>query len=97
MEGFIEHQRMTRPATIWDTVTQREREILKLMAEGYKSKEIAEILCIAVKTVNTHRNSLMKKLNLHNTADLTTYAVEKGLVIVEPEPLQEYSVEETLN
>jgi len=97
MEGYIEHQRMTRPAIIWDTVTQREREVLKLLAEGYKSKEIAEILCIAVKTVNTHRNSLMKKLNLHNNADLTTYAVEKGLVILEAEPIQEYCVEETFN
>ena len=55
-------------------------ETLKLLAEGYRSKEIAELLCISVKTVNTHRNNIMNKLDLHNSAALTTYAIEKGLV-----------------
>jgi DNA-binding NarL/FixJ family response regulator len=54
--------------------------VLKLIAEGYKNKEIAEDLCISLKTVEKHRANLMKKLDLHNAAVLTVYAVEKGLV-----------------
>ncbi|MBW1803476.1 MAG: response regulator transcription factor, partial [Deltaproteobacteria bacterium] len=64
----------------WDTLTQREREILKLIAEGYKNKEVADYLCISLKTVEKHRANLMKKLNLHNAAALTAFAMEKGLV-----------------
>jgi DNA-binding NarL/FixJ family response regulator len=54
--------------------------VLKLIAEGYKNKEIAEDLCISLKTVEKHRANLMKKLDLHNAAALTVYAVERGLV-----------------
>ena len=66
----------------WETLSQREREVLKLIAEGYKNKEIAEGLSISIKTVEKHRDSLMKKLDLHNTAALTVYAMDKGLVDV---------------
>jgi DNA-binding NarL/FixJ family response regulator len=58
----------------------REKEILKLIAEGYKNKQIAEFLCISLKTVEKHRDNLIKKLDLHNVASLTTYAMERGLV-----------------
>jgi DNA-binding NarL/FixJ family response regulator len=61
-------------------LTQREREILKLIAEGYRNKEIADDLCISVKTVEKHRANLMEKLNLHNVQALTALAIEKGLV-----------------
>ena len=64
----------------WDTLTKREREILKLIAEGHKNKEIADYLCISVKTVEKHRANLMKKLDLHSAAALTAYAMERGLV-----------------
>jgi DNA-binding NarL/FixJ family response regulator len=63
-----------------DTLTQRERQILKLIAEGNKNKEIADFLCISIKTVEKHRANLMKKLNLHNASAITAYAMEKGLV-----------------
>ena len=63
-----------------ETLTQRERQILKLIAEGYKNKEIADFLCISIKTVEKHRANLMKKLNLHNASAITAYAMEKGLV-----------------
>ena len=62
------------------TLTQREREILKLVAEGHKSKDIADLLCISVKTVEKHRDNLMEKLGLHNVAALTALAAEKGLI-----------------
>lgn len=67
-------------STAWDTLTNREREVLKLVGEGHPNKYIAEYLCLSVKTVEKHRSNLMKKLNLHNASTLTAYAIEKGLV-----------------
>ncbi len=63
-----------------DTLTNREREVLKLVAEGHPNKYIAEFLCLSVKTVEKHRSNLMKKLDLHNASSLTAYAIEKGIV-----------------
>jgi two-component system response regulator NreC len=80
IEGYLEGRKKAKPSTTWDTVTQREREILKLIAEGYKNKAIAEYLCISVKTVEKHRANLMKKLDLHNIQSLTALAMEKGLI-----------------
>jgi DNA-binding NarL/FixJ family response regulator len=81
IEGYLEGKKASKSKTTWEALTSREREILKLIAEGYKNKEIAEDLCISTKTVETHRANLMKKLGLHNTAELTTYAMEKGLAV----------------
>lgn len=64
----------------WDTLTPRERHVLKLIAEGNKNKEIADCLCISVKTVEKHRSNFMKKLDLHNAAEITAFAIENGLV-----------------
>ncbi|MDP1897555.1 MAG: LuxR C-terminal-related transcriptional regulator, partial [Sulfurimicrobium sp.] len=57
-----------------------EREVLKLVAEGHPNKYIAEYFNLSVKTVEKHRSNLMKKLDLHNAASLTAYAIEKGLL-----------------
>ena len=80
IEGYLEGKKTLKPRTSWETLTQREREILKLIAEGYKNKEIAEDLCISVKTVEKHRANLMEKLDLHSVQALTTFAIERGLV-----------------
>ena len=80
IEGYLEGRKTYKLDSLWETLTKREREILKLIAEGFKSKEIADYLCISVHTVETHRSTLMKKLNLHNTAALVALAIEKGLV-----------------
>ncbi len=80
IEGYLEGRKSLRPVTPWDTLTQREREVLKLIAEGYKNKEIADYLYISAKTVEKHRANLMKKLDLHSTSALTAFAMEKGLV-----------------
>jgi len=63
-----------------DFLTDREREILKLVAESHSTREIAQKLKISVKTVDNHRTNLMRKINLHDVASLTRYAVEIGLV-----------------
>jgi two-component system response regulator NreC len=80
IEGYLEGKEDSQSVSSWQKLSQREREVLKLIAEGYKNKEIAEDLCISLKTVEKHRANLMKKLDLHNAAGLTVYAVEKGLV-----------------
>ncbi|RJP26809.1 MAG: DNA-binding response regulator [Candidatus Abyssobacteria bacterium SURF_5] len=64
----------------WSLLTEREKEVLKLIGEGYMNKEISNYLCISVKTVEKHRSNLMKKLDLHNASSLTAYAIEKGLI-----------------
>jgi DNA-binding NarL/FixJ family response regulator len=80
IEGYLEGRKTLKVQTSFETLTSREREILKLIAEGYKNKRIADDLCISVKTVEKHRANLMEKLNLHNAQTLTVFAIEKGLV-----------------
>lgn len=67
----------------YDKLTPREREVLQLIAEGHSNREIAEQLTISIKTVESHRAHLMEKLDLHNTAELTRYAIRKGLIGLE--------------
>jgi len=84
LEGYLEEKRVLKSSTSWDTLTQREREILKLVGEGYKNKEIAKYLFISAKTVEKHRSNIMEKLDLHTASGLTAYAIEKGLVTKSP-------------
>jgi DNA-binding NarL/FixJ family response regulator len=63
-------------------LTSREREVIQLLAEGKTSKEVAVALRLSVKTAETHRTNLMRKLGLHSVADLTRYAVRNGIVQV---------------
>jgi len=78
-------QRIRHPGSPdpYDRLTHREREVLKLMAEGRKSREIAELLNIAVKTVLGHRASMMTKLGIHNRTELIKLAIRKHLVNLE--------------
>lgn len=61
-------------------LTARELEVLRLIAQGLKNREIADTLSIAIKTVETHRTKIMQKLDLHNSAELATYAIRRGLI-----------------
>jgi len=80
LEGYLEGKKAIKTLSSWATLTQREREVLKLIGEGYKNKEIADYLCISVKTAEKHRANLMRKLDLHSASALTAFAIEKGLV-----------------
>jgi len=80
IDGLLQGKKASAIRSAWETLTQREREILKLVAEGHKNKDIADLLCISVKTVEKHRANLMEKLDLHNVAALTALAAEKGLI-----------------
>ena len=61
-------------------LSPREREVLQLIAEGYSNKQIAEILCISIKTVQAHRMNLMSKLDLHDRAELIKYAIQRKII-----------------
>ncbi len=80
LEGYLTGRKKLKSKTSWDTITPREREVLKLLGEGYQNKEIADMLHISVKTVEKHRANIMNKLDLHNAAALTAYAIDHGLV-----------------
>ncbi len=80
IEGYLEGRKTLKTHSPWDTLTQREQEVLKMVAEGHKNKDIADYLCISVKTVEKHRANLMKKLDLHSVSALTAFAMEKGLI-----------------
>lgn len=64
-------------------LSAREKEVLQLIAEGNSSKEIAEILFLSPKTVDVHRNNIMKKIDLHTIPELTKYAIQKGLTTLD--------------
>ena len=80
IEGYLTGRNKVRSKSSQDRLTKREREILKLIAEGHTNRRISEILCISIKTVEKHRSNVMGKLDLHNVSALTLYAVEKGIV-----------------
>ena len=78
--GYLEGSKKLKSETDWESLTQREREVLKMVGEGYKSSEIADYLSISPKTVDKHRANIMNKLDLHSASALTAYAIKKGLV-----------------
>lgn len=80
INGFLGFGKGTEAISPWNQLTHREREVLKLVAEGHPNRYIAEFLSLSIKTVERHRSNLMRKLDLHNAAGLTAYAIERGLV-----------------
>jgi DNA-binding NarL/FixJ family response regulator len=81
LEGYLDdHRKTMKSQSSWDSITQREKEVLKLVGEGYMNKEIADYLCISVKTVEKHRSNIMQKLDIHTASGLTALAIDKGLV-----------------
>jgi DNA-binding NarL/FixJ family response regulator len=70
-------------SSAYSILTTREREVLQLMAEGKNTNQIADSLCVSVKTVEAHRKQLMNKLDIHSVAELTKYAIRQGLTSLE--------------
>ncbi|HEV2661488.1 MAG TPA: response regulator transcription factor [Ktedonobacteraceae bacterium] len=77
---YLQRVRTGEEKDSYSSLTEREREILKLVAEGYTNNQIAERLVISPKTVDTHRTHIMDKLNLHSRAELVKYAMRRGLL-----------------
>jgi DNA-binding NarL/FixJ family response regulator len=80
LEGYLDGRKTLKRKSALDTVTEREKQVLKLLGEGYQNKEIAGLVNISVKTVEKHRANIMAKLDLHNAAALTAFAFEHGLI-----------------
>ncbi len=78
MEDYI-HRLSTADSIAYPILSPREREVLQLLAEGRSTKETASLLCVSTKTVETHRQQIMGKLNIHTTAELIKYAIREGL------------------
>ncbi len=83
VQDYLHRREQPGAATVhqgFEDLTDREREVLALIAEGQSNQEIADALVISVKTVNRHRENIMAKLNLHSRVELVRYAIEKGLI-----------------
>lgn len=70
----------SKPQGTKDNLTKRELEILQLIAEGYSSREIGDLVNTSKRTIDTHRNNIMKKLNIHRKTDLVKYAIKQGII-----------------
>lgn len=81
VRGYLAGQKTDLPRSGLELLTHREREVLKLIAEGHTNAQIAKLFHCSVKTIETHRANLMKKLDLHNAAGLTSFAISQGLAV----------------
>lgn len=79
-EEYVQNLQQRGLTDSYDLLTDRERQVLQLLAEGRSNKEVATLLDVGVSTVETHRANLMQKLNLHSTAEIVLYAVRKRLI-----------------
>jgi two-component system response regulator NreC len=89
VKDYVQRVQMGWERASYDGLTEREQQVLKMIAEGMMNKEIAEQLSISVRTVERHRENIMSKLNLHTRAELVRYAVDKGLIDIGSRPLPE--------
>jgi len=80
LEDYVRFLQQRNLQDSYELLTEREREVLQLLAEGKSNKEVATILNVSVYTIDTHRTHLMQKLNLHNTAEVVLYAVRKKII-----------------
>ena len=83
MESYLKEDEEKKVRGESDKLTNREKEVLQLIAEGYTNNEIANLMNISVKTVETHRAHIMSKLDIHDVAGLIKYAIRKGLVVID--------------
>lgn len=80
LDDYVRHLADKGIADRYDSLSEREREIFQLIAEGHSNKEIADVLGVSPATVETHRAHVLQKLDLHNTAELVLYAVRRGVI-----------------
>jgi DNA-binding NarL/FixJ family response regulator len=80
LDDYLRHLAKKGILDPYDALSEREREIFQLIAEGHSNKEVADLLSISVTTVETHRAHILQKLDVHNTAELVLYAVRRGVV-----------------
>jgi DNA-binding NarL/FixJ family response regulator len=83
IDRYLQEGAASEPEHQFDLLSDREKEVLKLLAEGKSNSDIAELLCLSVKTVMSHRASIMEKLDIHNRTDLVKFAIRAGLPVME--------------
>lgn len=83
VSDYLERARKGEQLGLYERLTDREKEILYLIAEGYTNREIAEAIHVSVNTVHNHRTSIMDKLGLHSRTELVKYAIQKGIISAE--------------
>ncbi len=81
LEEYLQAMKKNQVRDSFDLLTDREKEVLQLLAEGKSNKEVAAVLNLSPYTIESHRTSLMQKLNLHNTAEIVLYAVRKNIIV----------------
>lgn len=84
VRDYVQGGPQDQGASVFSLLSPREREVLQLMSEGKSTNQIADSLHVSVKTIETHRQQVMHKLDIHNVAGLTKYAIREGLTSVEP-------------
>jgi len=80
LDDYVRHLRQKGIVDRYQSLSEREREIFQLIAEGHSNKEIAELLSVSPSTVETHRTHILQKLDVHSTAELVLYAVRRGVI-----------------
>jgi len=80
LDDYVRHLAEKGIADRYDSLSEREREIFQLIAEGHSNKEIATLLSVSPATIETHRAHILQKLDVHNTAELVLYAVRRGVI-----------------
>lgn len=80
IRSYLDKPEISKDETVYDKLSDREKQVLKLIAEGHTNQQIADALYLSIKTVMTHRTNVMEKLNIHNRTDLVKYAIRQGLV-----------------
>jgi two-component system, NarL family, response regulator NreC len=80
LDDYVRHLAERGVVDRYDSLSEREREIFQLIAEGRANKDIADILCVSPNTIETHRAHIMEKLDVHSAVELVLYAVKKGLI-----------------
>jgi len=80
LDDYVRHLADKGIADRFDALSEREREVFQLVAEGHSNKEVADLLSVSPATVETHRAHILQKLDVHNTAELVLYAVRRGVI-----------------
>jgi two-component system response regulator NreC len=81
LDDYVKHLANKGIVDRYDSLSEREREVFQLIAEGHTNKEMADLLSISPATVETHRAHILQKLDLHNTAEVVLYAVRRGVIV----------------
>jgi DNA-binding NarL/FixJ family response regulator len=80
LDDYVRHLTEKGVVDRYESLSEREREVLQLVAEGRSNKEVADLQCLSPATVETHRAHILQKLDVHNTAELVLYAVRRGVI-----------------